>query len=169
MLTGSAVILEALGIPQHASAKLNLQRIPSPTSVLESFRKVAEHMRQNINDEAFDRVLLQMSCHDIKHIWFALILLSQELEVERMSAMRISMAPQSHDRDLKSKSKSPTSMDAQRPVTRGVQDGTEEAPVQLAQHDALADVQEEDVKVAVDERHAPDDRPEGMPVVSMAC
>ena len=35
---------------------------------------------RNINDEAFDRVLLQMSCHDIKHIWFALILLSQELE-----------------------------------------------------------------------------------------
>lgn len=38
-----------------------------------------------------------------------------------MSAMRISMAPQSHDRDLKSKSKSPTSMDAQRPVTSGLE------------------------------------------------
>ena len=32
----------------EASAKLNLQRIPSSTSVLESFRKVAEHMRQTL-------------------------------------------------------------------------------------------------------------------------
>ncbi|CAK9062496.1 unnamed protein product [Durusdinium trenchii] len=186
MLAGSAVILERVwGIPQHASAKLNLQRIPSSTSVLECFCKVAEHMQQNINDEAFDRVLSQMSCHDIKQILLALKLLSQELEVERMRAMRISIVPQTHSGDHFVKSKSPKSADGQSPVSSvpdpqegvpegnhargGVQDGTEEAPVQLVQHDALADVQEEDVKVAVDERHAPDDPPEGMPVVSMAC